>query len=435
MPISRRRFLSSTAKVALAAPFFHIAKANAADGPRRLVVLFTPDGVHHPDWVPQGSGENFGFAPGSVLEPLTPMKDKLLVMQGCDLTTSGTHEHGAANVLTGGGTIDHVGGGQSIDRFIGSELRAGTRFNQLNFGVASNFQAGADKNIFYSDGGVAQPPEDNPAEMFRLLFPDEAGPSTVTDWRQRRLALNKSELTELRNRVGTELATRLDVHAAALDALQQQLIPQTAPPTEGCGAPALQAYGVEGQNYPPTHHMNANFPTVAKNQRDLLVAALACDATRVAGLQYSHSVSPTVFDWAGDATTTISESHHALSHTGEGDFDTQTLKYRLTKRWESEEVLAFLQQLDTTPDPLGDGSLLDSTLVFWCSELGGSQRHDSYDMPFVLAGAGIRAGQFLELPDVKHNRLLVSLAAFMGVSIDSYGDPNGGTGVISEVLS
>ncbi len=107
----------------------------------------------------------------------------------------------------------------------------------------------------------------------------------------------------------------------------------------------------------------------------------------------------------------------------------------IARRWITQEFVTFLHQLRDTPDPLGDGSLLDSTLVFWCSELGGSQRHDNDNMPFLLAGAGIRGGQYLQLNDVRHNRLLVTLCQYMGVNVDTYGSAIGGSGVIEGVLA
>ncbi len=437
MPFRRRTFLSTAAKAALAVPFLRAATARAQTPPRRLVFFFVPDGVHHPDWVPTGSGTSFGFAPGSVLSPLENNKNDLIVVQGCHLTTSGTHEHGTALLLTGAGRDADVGGGASVDRYIGEELRAGTRFNQMSLGIAANFQASSANNILYSAGGTPQPPEDNPAEVYGNLFDAAAPPADAPDWRRTRLALTRAELDDLKNRVGTRLAGRLEVHAEALDALQQQYTPAgPQQPLAACEPFALQDYEHPGSYYPLTHHVNDNFPAVAKNQRDLLVATLGCDATRVASIQYSHSVSPTVFSWVNDDNgAAITEGHHSLSHTGEGDFGTKTMRYRAVQRWVTEEFRTFIEQLKAWPDPLGEGSLFDSTLVVWCSEIAGSQAHDSFNMPFVLAGGGIQGGQYLQLDDVKHNRLLVTLCAYMGLDNTTYGAPAGGNGVIPGILS
>ena len=56
-------------------------------------------------------------------------------------------------------------------------------------------------------------------------------------------------------------------------------------------------------------------------------------------------------------------------------------------------------------------------------------------MPFILAGGGIRGNRLLQLDGVRHNRLLVTIASYMGIDISTYGDTAGGSGVIDEVLS
>ena len=94
--MDRRRFLANSAKLAMALPFLRAARADGqVDQVRRLVVLFKPDGIHHPSWLP---GAGFTFEPGSCLEPLSADSEDLLVIQGCHLTTSGTHEHGTRAV-------------------------------------------------------------------------------------------------------------------------------------------------------------------------------------------------------------------------------------------------------------------------------------------------------------------------------------------------
>ena len=146
-------------------------------------------------------------------------------------------------------------------------------------------------------------------------------------------------------------------------------------------------------------------------------------------------MSPTIFNWLSDGNQTLNEGYHSLSHTGEGNFDDKIRRFAVARRWVTEEFKRLLHQLRDTPDPLGDGSLLDNTLVFWSSELGGSQRHDNDNMPFLLAGGGIRGGQVIDVGGSRHNRLLVTLCNYMGVNVSTYGNPQGGSGAIEGVLA
>ena len=60
------------------------ARAAVGDGPKRLVIFFTPNGTTHKYWRPDGGGSDFSFKPGSILEPLAAHKDLLLILDGID---------------------------------------------------------------------------------------------------------------------------------------------------------------------------------------------------------------------------------------------------------------------------------------------------------------------------------------------------------------
>ena len=88
--------------------------------------------------------------------------------------------------------------------------------------------------------------------------------------------------------------------------------------------------------------------------------------------------------------------------------------------------------------PTGDGSsLLDHTLVFLCSELGHSARHNHKDMPFVVAGGsalGLQTGRYLDYRSANggdgdsHAKLLVSIANYLGININEFGYTGKGSG-------
>ena len=52
--------------------------------------------------------------------------------------------------------------------------------------------------------------------------------------------------------------------------------------------------------------------------------------------------------------------------------------------------MAYLaKRLAETPEPGGDGSLLDNTLLVWTNELGKGNSHTHDNIPFVLVGGGL----------------------------------------------
>ena len=92
------------------------------------------------------------------------------------------------------------------------------------------------------------------------------------------------------------------------------------------------------------------------------------------------------------------------------------------ERWLSRQFATFLDMLAETPDAAGDGSLLDTSTVVWCKELGDGRLHDYRSVPFVLAGGGHFApGRYIDCGGQPHQKLLVSLCHAMGLSNETFG--------------
>ncbi len=52
------------------------------------------------------------------------------------------------------------------------------------------------------------------------------------------------------------------------------------------------------------HQQNDSFPAVGRAQMELMLAAFSCGATKVASIQWAHTVAPQVFTWRGRARGT-----------------------------------------------------------------------------------------------------------------------------------
>jgi hypothetical protein len=165
---------------------------------------------------------------------------------------------------------------------------------------------------------------------------------------------------------------------------------------------------------------NSNMPKISKMQIDLLVDSFRADFTRIATLQYTNSVGQARMKWLG-----IDEGHHGLSHEGDDNQDAQDKLTRIN-HWYCEQLAYLAERLDATPEPGGDGSMLDNTLIVWTNELGKGNTHTLRNIPFVLVGGGLnfKMGRALKYPEVAHNRFLLSLAHAMGHPIKRFGNPD-----------
>jgi hypothetical protein len=431
---SRRQFVGGGLAALLAAPFVaqlaapRGARAQGRSGARRLVVVFTPNGTVHRHWRPVQRGSDFEFAPGSILEPLAPVRRDLVVVDGVDYVGVSNHEGGMAAMLTGG--AGGATGGASIDQYVAAALGGSDRFPSLEIGVQTSAWGGSvQTRMSYRRAGEMVPPEDDPRALYRRLFGEarQAGGDPATPDRallRRRSVIDavRRELRALSSKLPAEERPKLDAHLTSLRQMETSLSTDPGVGREGCppGAPALTG-----------HLGNDDFPAVGKAQTDLLVAALACGQTRVASLQWAHTIAPQVFSWTGTG-----EGHHALSHMADENA-AGVRQFVDAERWFSEQMLYLIEKLKELPEPGGDGSLFDHTLVVWAKEMGDSRLHDCFSVPWVLTGGasgGLRRGRYVRLDHAPHQKLLVSICHLMGLDNPTFGDPSHGTGPLAEVV-
>jgi hypothetical protein len=306
----------------------------------------------------------------------------------------------------------------SVDQYVATNLAAGTRFDSLEFGVQTSAWGGqVQTRMSYAAGGTFVTPEDRPRNAFQRMFGDvTGGDPTETD----KLALRKrsildavkGDLADLYPRLGREEQIKLEQH---LDALRK-----TEKSTTGGGTCTAPLSPVDLDPY-----ANDNFPAVGRAQMDLLVTALACGLTRVASIQWAHTVSPTVFRWLG-----LSEGHHDLSHKDDSNVQ-GVADFVTAERWYAEQFAYLLTALGAISEPGESGSMLDHTVVLWAKELADGRRHDGKSVPFILAGkAGgyWKTGRYLNFGGAPHQKLLVSVCQAMGLANPTFGDPSHGTG-------
>lgn len=423
--VNRRKFLAGMGATLLAAPYCQLltgeARAQAA-GATRFLIFFSPNGTVHQHWRPEGSEESYSFPSGSILEPLSHLRDQLLVLDGLDFHNGNNHAGGMAAMLTNGGGQATQTQGKSIDQYIASQIGSDTRFSSLEFGVQTSAWGGSNQTrMCYAGPGSYVTPDDNPLNVYGRMFEGLLGDaSAAQQLRERRLSvldIARDELLDLHSRVGVEERIKLESHVEALYSVEQSLS-EVGSCEPGIAPTSLDVYD------------NDNFPAIGRAQMDLAVSALACGMTRVATVQFSHTVGPTVFSWLG-----VSEGHHSLSHAGDEN-SSGVADFVATERWYAEQFAYLVEQLMATPDPENGGSLLDSTVVLWAKELGDGRLHTCEGVPFVIAGDGggaFRTGRYVQCGGQYHAKLLVSLCEAMGLSNETFGDPSAGTGGLSEL--
>lgn len=424
---SRRALLGSIGAAAALAPFIPMLESQAGGNPfpKRLVLLFTPNGTLHERWAPTGSENDFQL--GQLLAPLEDYKDQMCILDGLEVLRQGLgdgHQKGMACLWTGnqlnagdfgGGDGGSAGwaGAASIDQAIASQLPNETAYKSLEFGVQNGGANNWSRMVYAgSDSPIAA--ENNPEAMFARLFADLGVDTSELDRikaeRRSVLDLVHSDLQALESKYGSSDKQKVSAHLEAIREIEKRN--DLATPT--CEPPA-QEYGFN-------FDANENFPAVSRLMIDQMVMSLACDLTRVASLQWSRSVSQTEFSWVG------ATRHHDLSHLGDED-PSMIDQISAINVWYAEEVKYLLDAMAAVPE--GDGTMLDNSIVVWGNELSRGNSHGNHPVPFVTFGGGggaLQTGRYLTYDRAPHNRLLVSLAQAMDVDIQSFGNNDPGSG-------
>ena len=214
----------------------------------------------------------------------------------------------------------------------------------------------------------------------------------------------QTQLAALKKTVSKSDQARLDQHLTLIREMENRL---TNLPPGTCQSPTDPGV-LEFKR-------EAEIPTVARLQMDLLTLAIRCDLTRVATVMFS------------DAMNHISMPHlniaadiHNLTHYG--DSDPERLKVATRDTWQAGVLANLLQELDSIQELDGSKALAHS-LVFWGSDVSRGNVHSHDDMPFMLAGggAGFRMGRFVKWTNAFHNDLLVSILNGFGGAATTYG--------------
>jgi len=423
---TRREFIRDLGIGGAALPFIlnlpSLGFANQRRRKQRLGVIFSPNGVVPNTFWPDAEGELTTLKEG--LKPLGPFRARTLILHGvCDKVRGDgdNHMRGIGCLLTGvelfpgniqGGSHTPAGWArgisidQEIKNFLQKDSATRTRFGSLEFGLLVPDRADTWTRMVYTGPNKPIAPVSDPYQMFGKLYgrlKDKENLKSILDGLQ-------DDLRKVGTQVSAEDRRLLEEHAAFVREMEKEL-KEGNKQAVGHAVPELEP-GVRAEN--------DNMPRLSKMQIDLMVNSFAADFTRVATLQLTNSVGQARMRWLK-----IDEGHHELSHKEDKDTESQDKLTRINQ-WYCSQMAYLAKRLAETPEPGGQGSLLDHTLLMWTNELGKGNSHTLDNIPFVLVGNGLdfRMGRSIKYPRVAHNRLLMSLAHGFGHRLKTFGNPD-----------
>jgi len=469
--ISRRSLLRGAGGVTIGLPFLEAmlrpGRSHAASTiPLRFLVFYTPGGTLLDKWRPTGTESAYTL--GDMMSPLNAWKDRMLFVDGLNMniTQIGVghpHSRGMAGILTGiqllSGSFDTGQGlaswaeGPSVDQVIASRINKGQnlKFPSLEFSsgwAISGRSAGqasyAANTINYNlpTGSTKNPiaPQVDQLAAFKRIWGDGSAPTmtgTAMDPNARTKSILdavQTQYTSLAGKLGSSDRATLQAH---LDMIRQMEMSLTAT-TGGGGAtcvtptkPMATDSSLSGQMQSGSGVIvtEKDIPQKGLIMTDLLVAALACDMTRVATMQWADSEAKFIMNFD---PLNLPDHHHAYQH--EHGFNPDALNK--IYKWYATNFAYLLQKMDAVKESDGT-TLLDNTLIFWATEIQKPDSHEQTNMPLVLAGKAqgkYRTGRWLQVPkNTSHNNLLVSMLNIFGGTDTTFGDAKYCTGALSGI--
>lgn len=425
--LDRRNFLRGLG-VTLSLPWLESVNCRGSEtddakpkrAPRRFACLFMANGVEPGQWGAQGDGADMVLK--SSLEPLSPLKEQLLVLNGLynpKALIGNIHLAAAPNVLSGAHVVPSTSNlmvGTSYDQLLAAELGGQTMFPSLVLGIEpptlgthKGYSCIYSGHISWSSPKTPVPRENNPRALYDRLVGDPRGMRKAKS----ALDLVLEDANAILPRVSAWDRRRLDEYLSSVREVEQRLarLPEKSARTGPC---------VEDLIEPPDAQEP---PVLADHMRlmlDLLTIAFVTDSTRVATLMFNNDLSRMDFGFLRPGSSDLTNMH-GMSHAGGTD-------YALMNRFHIEMYAHLLKRLHESPE--GEASVLDNSCVMFCSSLMSGGAHDRTQMPVLLAGklgGALKTGRTLTYNKASDDRrrlcnLFAKLSGHYGLKSRAVGD-------------
>jgi hypothetical protein len=426
-----RRTLLRGAGVAVGLPLLQAMRpalaARAATPPRRVAVVYVPNGIIMKDWTPEGSGRDPALP--RILQPLRPRRADVTVISGlANLAASrgrgGGHAKASGSFLSGAPIKFTAGAdvrsGLTFDQIAARRWAAETRVASLQLGcedarMVGNCDTGSScaytNSLSWKNAETPLAVEVNPRSVFERLF-GTVDPSLPAAVRRRRALYRRSILDQARTStqqllgdLGPEDRHKMEEYLTALREVETRIAaaeanPVTPPIEKPAGIP------FEYRDY-------------VKLMFDLQAVAFQADLTRVSTMMLGREGSVRTYPEIG-----VPDPHHPLTHhRGHPDFIEKVTRINCLH----VELLAhFLARLAAARE--AEGTLLDHSAILYGSALSDGNAHSNVDLPLLVAGhaGGLRGGRHLvAAPRTPAANLFVELLDAVGVETPSFADSTG----------
>ena len=391
-----------------------LAQTAAAARPRLGFVYF-PHGALQDEWQPTKAGRDFDFP--FILKPLEPMREHVTVVSGLrnkggeSSSPHGIIEETWLNCVSPRKRDAKTGIGITADQIAARYLGRDTSLPSMELCAEPGGM------ISFRTPNQPLPMESNPRKVFFGMF----GQGDTNEERRDILKTTDSLLDYVKEST-TSLTRKLDAADRTrvtdyLDSVREielrvQKLEQNAQSVDLPGAPLG----------PPE-----DFGELVGVQFEMFALAWQTNRTRVVTMKMVEEASMRTYPNLG-----VHEAFHPTSHWG--GFPERVANLRLIQNYHTAIFAKFVQRLKDMKE--GDGSVLDSSIILFGSNMSNSDAHNNDPLPQALIGrgGGIKGNQHLHYKqDSPHANILVTMLDRAGVpssELEKFADT---TGAFSEI--
>jgi hypothetical protein len=434
--LDRRTFLRGALGTAIALPLLDAmvpaATAQSLTAARerlRFGAIYMPNGVYPATWHPEQVGKDFVF--NRTMKPLEPYRANLTTISRMKAPDGkkdmgGIHMGASAAFLNGTGPLSNNGdfnlieSKKSIDQYIADAIAGDTPLRSLEVGTEDmGTSAGACDGypcLFFNtmswyDDHSPLPVSVNPQATFERMFGDPGTP----EQRMARLKAKQSmldsvlhETAHLQKKLGASDNAILDEYLANIRRVEEQIGKMQSRSDAIAGA----SDGPIGIPEDFDEHMTVTY--------DLLHLAFQGDISRVFSFMLGHEASGRSYAHVG-----VKEPHHSTSH--HKNTPESIDQYARITAYQMVKLAEFIGKLQATPD--GDGTLLDSSLIYFGAGMSNGLLHDRHNVPAALIGSAngrLQGNRHIQAAvDEPTSNLLLGMADLLGAEVETIGIATG----------
>ena len=434
--LDRRTFLRGAFGTAIALPLLDAmipaatAQTLTAAGQRfRFGSVYVPNGIYPGMWHPEKAGKNFEF--NKIMKPIESHRAYVTTISQLKSPEGkkdmgGIHMGASAAFLNGAGPqgtngeFNKIESKKSVDQYIADAIAGDTPLRSLELGTEDmGTSAGACDGypcVFFNtmawyDDDSPLPVAINPQATFERMFGDPGTPEQRIARLQAKQSMLDSVLGEtkrLQKMIGASDNKILDEYLTNVRRVEEQV--QKLETRAGVLTTASDAPVGIPEDF--DKHMTITY--------DLLHLAFQGDITRVFSFMVGHEATGRSYQFVG-----VKEPHHSTSHH-KGTPESLD-QYARINVYHMQKLSEFVEKLKNTPD--GDGSLLDSSLIYFGAGMSNGVVHDRHNVPALLVGGAngkLEGNRHIVAPkDEPTSNLLVAMANKLGSPIEKIGISTG----------